>query len=236
MLVYGVVREAAVGGRRVFVELELHATDLATKRHLWGGTFVKRDYLPGEDGIQGLVHLDPAAHEVLGKAVRGAADSIREAAGKLEGIRTVALAPVAGDMDGYVLGLVRDALADTPLVPQDLGVTTMAEALQMLRDHPARADAVLCGSLRDLSEKVSEPDPLTRKRTLFAQVQLRIQAASGEIPWSESLSAKVEDVHRTTVWEGSSGTRRPWAVPSPFSPYWPWSAASQPPRAVRGSK
>ena len=33
--------------RCVFVELELHAIEIATKKHLWGGVFAKRRYLPG---------------------------------------------------------------------------------------------------------------------------------------------------------------------------------------------
>ena len=65
ILLYGKVRALDQNADRVYAEIELHAIDIATKQHVWGGSFVCRLY-KGKD-MQGIVSLDNELRNLLKK-------------------------------------------------------------------------------------------------------------------------------------------------------------------------
>lgn len=204
LLMYGGLRQAGLTGRKVYVELELHVSSIETKQHLWGGLFAKRFYLPGE--VTGVVALDDTVREVLGKCLAAGAVSVSGAGDKLATVRTVAIVPLAGDLDNYVTQRATDMLTQTRLFPKNLDVRTLFEARQILRDQPQQADAVMYGALRDLSRRLDVDEPLRKVYEVTAEVQLAIQsAATGEVLWSATLSEKALDEEKTgpleAVWK-----------------------------------
>lgn len=199
LLLYGNVREARQDGQKVFVEIELHLSSIETKQHLWGTVVTRRFYLPGP--VEGIVALDPHVRNVLNLTIAKGLDSL-QGAGKLGGVQTVAVVPLAGDIDRYVTQRATDILSRTHINPMNLDVRTLGEARQLLRDRPERADAVLYGALRDLSKRLLREEILQDTYEVSAEVQLTIQSAStGEILWSDTLDHVEEVVIRRTVEE-----------------------------------
>lgn len=199
LLLYGTVREVTETPQRVYVELELHLSSIETKQHVWGGIFAHRFYLP--DTVQGLMELDEAVRETLKEAVADAGATVT-ASPKLGDVSTVAVVPFAGDIDGYVEQLAVDMLSNTELTPRELDFSTLAEARQAMRDTPDRADAILVGAVRDLSRELVEELPQKTTYEVRAEVQLSIQnAANGDVLWSQTVSAKTEDVEETSIEE-----------------------------------
>ena len=204
ILMYGSVREASLTGQRVFVEIELHASSVETKQHLWGGTFAKRFYLPGTvEGILSVDQLPPEVREVIKKGfIEKAAASLAKAEPKLKAVRTACLIPLAGDIDEYITGLGRDMLAQSRnLYPKNLDVTTLSEARVMLRDQPQRADALLYGAVRDVSRRLVKEWPLSKTYEVSTETQLFIESASSnEILWSDTVAARGEYTRDITIW------------------------------------
>jgi hypothetical protein len=192
LLLYGWVRQCDVSPRRAYAEIELHLSSVETKRHLWGGTFVSREYT-GED-VRGLVDLDEPMRGVLKKAFADAATSLASSA-KLGAAKTIAVVPLAGDLDRYATGLAEGMFSSLPdLSPRNLGTNTLAEAMAMARGDSPKADAVLYGALRDLSVALTQEDVIKGNTYRYhAEVQLRIQAGSGDILWSDTIAVG-EDV------------------------------------------
>jgi hypothetical protein len=173
--------------RCVFVECELHATEIETKRHVWGDQFVKRIYQPGVKGVKGLSEIPVEVRKVLQeKLTAKLVQSINEQQ-KLKGFKTVAFLPLAGDIDAYVANIVRDAVVKTALTPKNLDIRTLAEARLILRDKKLEADGLLYGALRDISF-----DTYTEGRKSGMTVNVEIQACiekagSNEQVWSDTL-------------------------------------------------
>lgn len=191
LLLYGAVREASSANNRVFVELEMHVSSIETKQHLWGRVFTQRFYLPGE--VQGIIAMNEAVRALLKEALAPVAASLVENP-KLAAIRSVAIVPLSGDIDGYVTGLVQDTLSRTPLYPKDLDLQTLAEARLLLRGQPDLADAVLYGAVRDLYRERHQETFDTDVYKMHAELQLRIQDANtGEVLWSDTLAAEAFD-------------------------------------------
>jgi hypothetical protein len=190
ILVYGTVREEP-SPTRVFVELELHASSLVTKQHLWGGTFARRFYLPG--ARQGLVDLNDSIRQALKQAFVAGGASLTKSE-KLRDVHTVLFVPLAGDVDGYITGLAKDMFKASAVNPKDLDVQTLGQARVILRDQPQQADATLVGSVRDLYREMSGVTFQGTNYTIHAEVQVEIQRAAGnEILWSDTLSAKATE-------------------------------------------
>lgn len=203
VLLYGALREASVQGQRVFVEIELHASSVETKQHVWGGTFAKRFYTPGSvEGILSAEQLPPELRDVLKKGfLEQATDSLSKAQTKLKPIRSVSVIPLAGDMDQYISGLARDmATQFKDLTVKNLDATTLAEARTILRDPAHGADAILYGAVRDVSQRLVREWPMSKIYEVTTETQLYIESASNEILWSTTISAKGEYSRSVTVW------------------------------------
>jgi len=200
VLVYGVVRASDVTENRVFVELELHATDVKTKTHLWGGLFAKRWYVPGADVPKGISELPLAVREQLKFDATSNLVASLKAQPKLSGIRSVVLIPLVGDEDRYCTYILRDAIVQTDLVPKELDLASLGGARAVFRDIPVVAgDAVVYGAVRQLGwleERVTFPFTGWR---LFSKVVVPtdFQAAierndTHDILWSDTIQSYVE--------------------------------------------
>ena len=188
LLLYGTLRAAEKTDRRVYAELELHLTDVATKKHIWGGVFSKRYYLPG--AVEGIVDLKYEVKEVLDRAIgRGAEELKKESGnGRWEGIKNVVLTPIAGDLDGYVLGKVEGMFNGTQFSAKRADVATLGEARALLRDQPTVGDAVAYGALRDLSRRLYKEYFFKTEYEIVADVQVAVQSAkTGDVLWSGTL-------------------------------------------------
>lgn len=198
-LLYGTVREARDSGRMVYVELELHLSSIETKQHIWGDLVALRYYR--EEGVAGIINLDAELRKTLRNMLAEGASSLK-AASRLQNLERVALAPVAGDVDGYIRSLSEDMLSATALMPVRLSANTLGEVRQSLRDNPAEADAILTGAVRDLSRVLDKSQPLKDIYEIHAEVQLRIESArDGAVLWSDTFAVTTTDVEEQTEWD-----------------------------------
>jgi len=196
MLLYGVVREASENIEKVYVETEFHISSLETTRHVWGGVFSRRNYLTAD--TIGLVTLKPKVKEILTDVVGQVAKSMN-AAPKLSDTKSMMVIEIAGDMENYVKGLLFEVMTNqTNFSPRDLGVRTLAEARQVLRSEPDRADAVLYGSIRNLSRKLKSELPLKKTYTITAELQFTAEnVQTGDILWSVTQTDSIDEVIET---------------------------------------
>lgn len=187
-LLYGCARRLAVSARYVLVEIELHVSCIATKQHVWGGTFSRRHYAPGQDP-EGVIGIPPEVRVALVDGIREKVAASLKNSARLSAVRKVAILPVAGDRDQYVQGLFRDVLSSSSVTPVNLDVQTRAEARFALRESSGRADGIAYGALRDLSAKVVETTP-GGKRTHSAMLEAQLwieKGATREILWSDTV-------------------------------------------------
>ncbi len=203
ILIYGVVRAAETSGRRVFVEIELHASSIETKEHLWGGTFAKRLYLPGPEQITGLVDLPVEVRNPMkAQLAEKVGKSLEQAASKLEPVKTVAIVPLAGDLDRYATFMLRDAVSRSRLTPKNLDFNTLGEARILLRDQPVQADALLNGAVRDISQQVESRSFASTTYLVTVEVQACIENASTrEVLWSDTVTATEQYTKTLGPWE-----------------------------------
>lgn len=192
-LLYGEIRRLAGSERYVLVELELHVSCIATKRHVWGGSFVRRYYAPGSDP-EGAVQIPAAVRVALVDGIRGRiADSLAKS-GKLKAVGRVAVLPVAGDIDQYTAGLFRDVLSKSAVTPVNLDVATRGEARFALRESSGRADAIAYGVLRDIDVTLVQSEPGGRK-TYSAHIEMQLwieKGATRDILWSDTVQFSKE--------------------------------------------
>jgi hypothetical protein len=202
ILIYGNVRTAEVSNRRVFVELELHASSIITKQHLWGGIFAKRFYLPGDNSPEGISAITAEVREPMRRMLAEQAMASLRGQEKLKAMRNVAFVPLAGDLDKYATFILRDAVSQTSLNPKDLDIGTLGEARLLLRDQPQQADALLYGALRDVSRRIVGRTPRSITYEVRTEVQACIEnAATREQLWSASLFGKAEYTDTLTWWQ-----------------------------------
>lgn len=194
-ILYGAVRSCSVSENRVFVELELHATDRASKRHVWGNLFAKRWYVPGTDIPKGISELATALRDQLKRVMTEKIVESLKAQPKLAQIRSVVLTPLVGDEDRYCTYIVRDGIVKTDLVAKELDLQSLQGARAIFRDMPVVAgDAVFYGAVRDLGW-MTEPGALGLF-TLF-RVQADFQAAierndTHDVLWSDTIQTYEE--------------------------------------------
>jgi len=219
ILMYGIVREASTSGNRVFVEIELHASSLVTKQHIWGGVFAKRYYLPGSRDVQGLESFPPEVRETLKRGLGELAmASLGRQQAKLTGLKTVAYVPLAGDIDQYATFIMRDAVSRTSLNPKNLDLNTLGEARQLLRDQPVQADALLYGALRSAQQRALSHTFATTNFEVTAEVQACIEnATTREILWSDTIQARATYDTQTTKWSIWADRIHPYLVNHPLA-------------------
>ncbi|NLB68375.1 MAG: hypothetical protein GX804_01630 [Lentisphaerae bacterium] len=218
ILIYGTVRAAEKTGRRVYAEIELHASSLETKEHLWGGNFAKRIYLPGPEPIYGITDIPSEIRDPM-KAQLGSrvADSLKRASEKLSPIKTVAFVPLAGDVDQYVTLMMRDAISGSHLNPKGLDLNTLGEARMLLRDQPVQADALLYGAVRDISQKLSSRTFASTTWLVEAEIQSCIEdSTSNEVLWSDTITVSEVYTSTMTKWEVWSEIIYPYLVVHPL--------------------
>ena len=198
-LLYGNLREARDAGGMVYVELELHLSSIETKEHIWGDLVSQRYYR--DKGVTGIIDLDTEVRNTLREMLSDGTASL-QASARLQSVDRVAIAPVAGDVDGYIRSLTEDMLAGTSLTPVRLSANTLGEVRQNLRDNPVGADAILTGAVRDLSRTLDSSQPLKEIYEINAEIQLRIESAKdGAVLWSDTFSVTTTDVEEQTEWE-----------------------------------
>ena len=198
-LIYGTVREARDTGRMVYVELELHMSSIETKEHVWGDLVAQRYYR--EEGVTGIIDLDTELRNTLREMLSGVAASL-QASSRVQSVSKIAIAPIAGDVDGYIRSLSEDMLAKTSLTPVRLSANTLGEIRQNLRDNPVVAGAILTGAVRDLSRTLDSTQPLKEIYEINAEVQLRIESVTdGAVLWSDTFAVTTQDVEEQTEWD-----------------------------------
>jgi hypothetical protein len=210
ILLSGAVRSLDYTERYAYFEIELHATEIVTKRHIWGAALARRHYSPGYEGVGGVEHLDPELRQKLLDDLREKLEASLRGTPAAASAGRVAMLPIAEDDNkgkndkGYVGGLVRDALTRAGVNLVNADWTTLGEARMGLRDTQAPADAVLYGAVRDLSWERAEVNPTADKTTLRAEVQLCIEVrdANGghRIPWSDTLVVSEKKIESKGVW------------------------------------
>jgi len=208
-LIYGTVRAAEETGRSVYVEIELHLSSIETKQHLWGDMIARRYYKPGE--VTGIVDLDIEVRNLLRKAVSKQSARLNGSE-KLSNVSRVVIAPVAGDIDGYIGSVVEDMISATTLIPVRLDANTLGEVRQIIRDRPNVADAVMTGAVRELSRELKFEEPLKDIYEINAEVQLRIESAvDGSVLWSQTVATTGEDVVEKNVY-GVAKENKKWLL------------------------
>lgn len=199
ILIYGGIRTIDRNENRVYAEIDLHATNLTTKQHIWGGTFASRVYFGLN--VNGIISLDVNLKNLLKKNFNEARDSMQQpaAATRLASIRSVAVVPLVGDIDQYMTGLAVDMLTGTnhptktPLVP------SLLETRVAVRNHSLPCDAVFYGYIRDLSRtpfvfrQLPKEEKVEAVCTYHADIQLFLEdAASGSVLWSKTVTMAEE--------------------------------------------
>ena len=79
------------------------------------------------------------------------------------------------------------------MTPVNLDLETPAEARMALRDRPDTVDALLHGTLRDLSYETWDTSLKSSATRYRAELQMCMETPTGEVLWSDTL-AVTEDV------------------------------------------
>ena len=194
ILLYGKVVTINKSTERIYVEIELHATDLTTKQHIWGGTFAARIYK--DNNIQGIISLDNNLRILLKKSFEEAKNSLvsPEYAGKLNNVKSVAVLPLAGDIDEYLTGLAVEMLTATRHLPKRPQIPSLSQIKTDAKSDQTIGDAVFYGAVRDLHRTMPEVKVADRKTmheisTVHADIQLFLEdLKTGNILWSKTIT------------------------------------------------
>ncbi len=201
VLVTASVRAMESNERYAYFEIELHATEIATKRHLWGSVFAKHVYAPEFKDAGRAEGIPAPLRDAIAKDMRAKIEASLKGAPKLASVKKAAILPLPGDVKGYVLSVVRDAFSGTSISPANLDVATLGEARIRLRDSPGDADAVLYGSVRDLSERAMPVSPSGGTNFQYrAEVQLRLERPDGTVLWSDTVQVSAEHAEKPGMW------------------------------------
>ena len=194
ILLYGRIRQIDRNNDRTYAEIELHATDIATKQHIWGGNFAFRLY-KNKDFV-GIISLDNELRMLLKKNFAEAQKSIvlPETAAKLNQIKTVSVIPLAGDIDRYMTGLAVEMLSQTRHLPKMPEIPSLSQTRIFAREHKIASDALFYGTVRDLhkTKPVSKVISRGKMRDTYqvnADIQLFLEdIKTGVILWSKTIT------------------------------------------------
>ena len=194
ILLYGRIRQIDRNNDRTYAEIELHATDIATKQHIWGGNFAARLYKNKD--FQGIISLDNELRMLLKKNFAEAQKSILqpETAAKLEAIKTVSVIPLAGDIDRYMTGLAVEMLSQTRHLPKMPEIPSLSQTRIFAREHKIASDAIFYGTVRDLHKtrpisKAIANNMMRDSYQVNADIQLFLEdVKTGVILWSKTIT------------------------------------------------
>ena len=192
VLLYGTLRSCTKTGNRVLVELDLHATDVATKEVVWNADVFKRWYTTGTDVAEtGLSDIPQPVRARLAESVRAKLVDSLKAEKKLKGVQSIVLTPLTGDQDLYCSHILRDAITKSGfLVGNDMDRSTFQGAKP--------TDSVAYGEVRrlDFFEEVGFL-ALFRDYGIDVDLQSAISQNEGRsILWSDT----VQDAVAWRVW------------------------------------
>ena len=180
---------------RVYAEIDLRATEIATARVLWGSTFAYRYYI-GKD-VNGIIDLSHELRMVLKKNFASALKSLKtpEFSGKFKNLGTITVVPVSGDIDGYVTGLSIEMLTQTDFKPQTPPIPSLSQVRATVRDGQLLTDAVFYGAIRALHKtpRTTGRDGklIVTEYDVIADIQLFIEdSKTGSILWSKTITMK----------------------------------------------
>ena len=194
ILLYGKIRQIDRNDDRTYAEIELHATDIATKQHIWGGNFAARLYK--NKAFQGIISLDNELRMLLKKNFSEAQKSIvqPETAAKLNQIKTVSVIPLAGDIDRYMTGLAVEMLSQTRHLPKMPEIPSLSQTRIFAKEHKIASDAIFYGTVRDLHKtkpvsKVVGRGKMSDSYQVCADIQLFLEdVKTGVILWSKTIT------------------------------------------------
>lgn len=189
------VRVVDKNDTRVYAEVEMRATDIATKQVLWGNTFAYRYYI-GKD-VSGIIRLNTHLCNLLKKSFAEAGKSLAypDVAGKLDHIKNIVVVPLSGDIDSYMTGLAIEMLTQTRFSPMNPHIPSLAQVRSTARDGLLKTDAVFYGSVRSLHKTRPVESKVAKKIVIkydiVAQIQVFIEdAKTGSILWSKTVPLK----------------------------------------------
>ena len=194
ILLYGKVAVLDKNSDRIYAEIELHATDLTTKRHIWGGTFAARFYK--NKTLQGIISLDAELKKLLKKSFATAKVSLSSpaSADKLGKVGRITVMPLAGDIDEYMTGLAIEMFTSTRFLPKRPQIPSLSQLRSLAKAKPAAGEAVFYGAVRDLHRTAPAAKAVNRKTmretsTVSADIQLFLEdLKTGTILWSKTIT------------------------------------------------
>lgn len=193
ILVYGSIAQMNKNKERVYAEIVLHATDLRTKQHIWGGTFAYRFY-PAEN-IRGIIDLDSNLRTLLTKNFETAAQDLAHKVPLMKNVKSVTVIPLSGDIDNYMTNLAITALTRSGLAPRNPRIPTLSMVENIMRDKLLDSDAILYGAVRDLSIAIADVKfdytAHTKKISYVYHTDIQLileDARTRNILWSSSIN------------------------------------------------
>ncbi len=205
VIVYGRIREVSTNLNRIYAELELFATQIETRKVLWGGKFVGSIVPLGN--LRGGFSANPHVVFGLKQAFKLFSESLSHS-NNLETIcsSSVVTLDLAGDIDKYVGKRTYELLTENRITPRELGFSTLTQARAYIRDNKLKADAYLYGAIRAMYSQEEPGQPENKKTDLktqtttihhpvFIEIELRIVDAKNEdILWAKSVAESFDDV------------------------------------------
>ena len=178
---------------RVYVELDLRATEINTAKNLWSTTVSHRHYI-GEK-VQGIVAIDNNLAELLKKNFQFAHQSLISQfyTEKLKNVRNIAVIPLSGDVASYLTQLTIEMISRTKYLPKHSPIPSLAEARIAVRDGLLGSDAICFGSVRSLhTTRPAETIQYEKKTIVYswnvvADIQIFIEDTKGNILWSAAI-------------------------------------------------
>lgn len=175
---------------RVYVELDLRATEINTGKNLWTGTFSHRYYY-GEK-VQGIVTIDENLAALLKKNFSVAHQSLTSPLypEKLKNVKNIAVVPLSGDVAAYITQLTIEMISRTKYLPKHSPIPSLAEARTAVRDGLLGSDAICFGSVRSIhATKPAAEVHYKQKKVVYthnvvADIQLFIEDTKGNTLWS----------------------------------------------------
>ena len=176
------------------VQLDFHATDVATREHIWGDNLLYRHYI--DDTQQGMIKLDNQIRELLKENFALALASLKENnAVKNQKVKVAAVLPFGGDIDGYITEMCKELLTTAGLETQK-GETASTLTFRINKKNDANApQGYFYGTVRDLSRKLKETttsdETITTTWEVSTDIQLTLaDTKTGNGYWHKTISLK----------------------------------------------